>query len=188
MPVIDNSWALFLDRDGVINRRLPGEYVKKWEEFEWLPGGLEAIVGLAQKFGRVFVVTNQQGIGKGLMTEEMLARIHASLLEEVAAAGGRIDAVYHCPDLSSHKPNCRKPAPAMALQAKREFPEVDFRRSVMVGDSVSDMQFGQALGMFTVLVSTKTDEAGALQLAQGQGLKIGARFGSLYEFCANLLL
>ena len=188
MPVIDNSWALFLDRDGVINRRLPGEYVKKWEEFEWLPGGLEAIVGLAQKFGRVFVVTNQQGIGKGLMTEEMLARIHASMLEEVADAGGRIDAVYHCPDLSTHKPNCRKPAPAMALQAKREFPEVDFRRSVMVGDSVSDMQFGQALGMFTVLVSTKTDEAGALQLAQGQGLKIGARFGSLYEFCANLLL
>ncbi|MCB0551629.1 MAG: HAD family hydrolase [Phaeodactylibacter sp.] len=188
LPTIDRSWSLFLDRDGVINRRLPGDYVRDWEAFEWLPGALEAIAGLTQRAGRSFVVTNQQGIGKGLMTEQSLALIHALMQQEITVAGGRIDAVYHCPDLSSAFPNCRKPGPAMAMQAKRAFPDVDFRRSVMVGDSLSDMQFGQALGMYTVLVTGKTEEQEAFRDAVERGLKIDARCGSLYEFYTDLPL
>ncbi|MCO6488061.1 MAG: HAD family hydrolase [Phaeodactylibacter sp.] len=187
MFTLDKSWSLFLDRDGVINRRLPGAYVRVWEEFEWLPGALEALAGLTRRAGRAFVVTNQQGVGKGLMTEEALAGIHARMRREVEEAGGRIDAVYHCPALASEAPNCRKPGPAMARWAQADFPEVDFRRSVMVGDSLSDMQFGQGLGMATVLVATKTDEMEDIQAAIGRGLKIGARVGSLLEFYADIL-
>lgn len=186
LPPLDTSWSLFLDRDGVINRRLPGAYVREWPEFQWLPGALEAIAGLTQRAGRSFVVTNQQGIGKGLMSEENLARIHTRMLAAVEAAGGRIDAIYHCPGLAAAEPNCRKPNPAMALQAREEFPEVDFRRSVMIGDSLSDMQFGQALGMYNVLVATKAEEREAIRKAQGQGLRIDARAASLYEFYVNL--
>ncbi len=186
LPAINRSWSLFLDRDGVINRRLPGAYVREWPEFQWLPGALEAIAGLSQKVGRAFVVTNQQGIGKGLMSEESLARIHARLLKAVEAAGGRIDAIYHCPDLASTGPNCRKPSPAMGRRAREEFPEVDFRRSVMIGDSLSDMQFGQALGMYNVLITTKTEEEEIIKKATGRGLRIDARATSLYEFYINL--
>lgn len=188
MLALDKSWTLFLDRDGVINRRLPGGYVCKWEEFHWLPGVLEAIAGLTQNAGRAFVVTNQQGIGKGLMTEKNLEQIHARMRKEITAAGGRIDAVYYCPDLSSAVPNCRKPQPAMALRARDEFPEVDFQRSVMVGDSLSDMQFGQALGMFNVLIATKAEEMEFIRKAQDRGLKIDAQFYSLYNFYASVLL
>ena len=76
MLSFNRSWTLFLDRDGVINRRLPGAYVQSWEAFHWLPGALEAIAGLTQNVGRAFVVTNQQGIGKGLMTVASLELIH----------------------------------------------------------------------------------------------------------------
>ena len=188
MLSLNRSWTLFLDRDGVINRRLPGAYVQSWEAFHWLPGALEAIAGLTQNVGRAFVVTNQQGIGKGLMTVASLELIHGAMLREIAAAGGRIDAVYYCPDLSSAEPNCRKPRPAMALQARNEFPDVDFQRSVMVGDSLSDMQFGQALGMFNVLIATKTEDMEPLQKAKKQGLKIDAQYDSLYNFYVSVLL
>ena len=144
---IDKSWTLFLDRDGVINRRLPGDYVKSWEEFEFLPGVKESLAKLSGIFGRIIIVTNQQGIGKGLMTEEGLKEIHQKMITEVEAAGGRIDAVYHCPGLAKDNPPCRKPNPGMGLQAQQDFPEIVFNKSVMVGDSPSDMEFGTSLGM-----------------------------------------
>ena len=102
---------------------------------------------LAKRYQRIFIVSNQQGVGKGLMTEEDLADIHRRMLADIEAAGGRIDKVYVCTELeSAHSPN-RKPEPGMALQAQRDFPEVDFHRSVMVGDSVSDEQFARNLRM-----------------------------------------
>ena len=183
---LDKTWALFLDRDGVINRRLPGAYVRNWEEFQWLPGTLKAIAGLTQRTGRAFVVTNQQGVGKGLMAEEDLARIHARMLRQIKDAGGRIDAVYYCPDLASSVPNCRKPGPAMALQARKEFPEVEFQRSVMVGDSLSDMQFGQVLGMYNVLIATKEEELTAIRKEEKKDLRINARHPSLHDFYLSL--
>ncbi|MBR3408889.1 MAG: HAD-IIIA family hydrolase [Paludibacteraceae bacterium] len=134
---------LFLDRDGILNRHLPGDYVRNWSMWEWLPDVLDVMPVLAKRYKRIFIVTNQQGVGKGLMTEADLEDVHRHMLADIEAAGGRIDKVYTCTDLeSSHSPN-RKPEPGMALQAQRDFPEVAFHRSVMVGDSQSDALFAR---------------------------------------------
>ena len=138
---------LFLDRDGILNKHLPGDYVRNWNMWEWLPGVLDAMPLLAKRYQRIFIVTNQQGVGKGLMTQADLDDVHRHMLSDIEKAGGRIDKVYVCTDLeSSHSPN-RKPEIGMALQAQRDFPEVDFHRSVMVGDSKSDELFAQRSGM-----------------------------------------
>lgn len=149
---IDKSWTLFLDRDGVINKRIVGGYVRKWEEFEWMPGALEAIRTFSEIFGRIVIVSNQQGIGKGLMTDEELAAIHKKLISEVERSGGRIDAIYYCPALRETNSFLRKPSIGMALKARKQFPEINFRKSVMAGDSISDMVFGRRLKMFTVFL------------------------------------
>lgn len=174
--------TLFLDRDGVINERLPGDYVAHWSEFQFTPRALEALAFFANHFQNIVVVTNQQGIGKGQMNEAQLAEIHQKMIHEIAAAGGLIDAVYHCPDLSSVPNNCRKPAPAMALKAQADFPAIDFQTSIMVGDSVSDLEFGQNLGMYTVLIEGKSDELDKLEKALVNGLQVRQRFASLWEF------
>lgn len=149
---IDKTWTLFLDRDGVINKRLHGDYVKNISEFEFLPGVLDAIKLFSSVFGKIIVVTNQQGIGKGLYTVEQLQEVHARMLREIEASGGRVDAVYFAPNLAAENSPMRKPGIGMALKAKEQFPEIDFRRSLMVGDSVSDLQFGRNAGMFTAFV------------------------------------
>lgn len=153
MPTFDRSWTLFLDRDGVINEEKVGSYVLDWHEFRFLEGVLEALAFLSRVFGRIIVVTNQRGVGKGLMTQEALNEIHARMRAAVEAAGGRIDAVYACTDVASDSP-CRKPQIGMALWAQRDFPEIDFCRAVMVGNSDSDMLFGHALGMYTVWIAS----------------------------------
>lgn len=134
---------LFLDRDGILNKHLLGDYVRNWSMWEWLPGILEAMPVLAKRFKRIFIVTNQQGVGKSLMTEADLEDVHRHMLADIEAAGGRIDRVYVCTALESEKSPNRKPEIGMALQAQRDFPEVDFHRSVMVGDSKSDELFAQ---------------------------------------------
>ncbi len=144
---------MFLDRDGVINTRLIDDYVKSIDEFEFIEGSVEAIAQFTHWFDTIVVVTNQQGIGKDLMSEEDLSDIHAVMLEGIEKEGGRIDAIYHCPMLKHEKSNCRKPNPAMGYQAKADFPEIDFTRSVMIGDSISDMEFGAALGMINVFIT-----------------------------------
>jgi len=148
---IDN-WTLFLDRDGVINKRIQDGYVCSREQFELLPGVTEALAALSSLFHRIVVVTNQQGIGKGLMTEGDLEDIHRYMQDQIHAAGGRIDAVYFCPSVEGATPSCRKPAIDMGMAARRRFPEISFRKSVMVGDAPSDMLFGKRLGMKLVFV------------------------------------
>ena len=134
---------LFLDRDGILNKHLPGDYVRNWNMWEWLPGVLDAMPVFAKHYKRIFIVSNQQGVGKGLMTQANLDDVHRHMLSDIEKAGGRIDKVYVCTDLdSAHSPN-RKPEIGMALQAQHDFPEVDFHRSVMVGDSKSDELFAQ---------------------------------------------
>ena len=155
--------TLFLDRDGVINKRIPGDYIKTVAEFEFLPGVLDAIVQFSQQFKYIIVVTNQAGIGKGQMTLASLHKVHHHMLIEVEKAGGRIDAIYFCPELHDHNPICRKPNTGMAWLAKTNFPDIEFHSSIMVGDSHSDMLFGQRLGMATVLVEGKEEEQEILQ-------------------------
>lgn len=154
---VDQSWTLFLDRDGVINTRKMGGYIEHVEEFEFLPGVLDALVQFNKQFGRIVVVTNQQGIGKGIMTEEQLHSVHAHMLQEVQKVGGRIDRCYFAPELSSPTNVMRKPNSGMGMTAQRDFPEIDFSKSIMVGDSDSDIEFGIKLGMKTVRIGGAED-------------------------------
>lgn len=149
---IDKSWTLFLDRDGVINVRLIDDYVKKLEEFEFLPGVLDAFKIFAEKFGRIIIVTNQQGVGKGLMTLKDVEIVHDFMVKEIEKQQGRVDKIYVCPQLKSDPDNFRKPSPRMAYMAQHDFPEIDFDKSVMIGDSNSDIEFGKNAGMYTILI------------------------------------
>ena len=146
--------ALFLDRDGVINVLRRNDYVKCPDEMVLLPGVAEAMMQLRSTFERIFIVTNQQGIGKGLMTEADLEAVHAKM---TAAMPGCIDRIYYCPELESAHSFRRKPNIGMALQARREYPEVRLKDSIMVGDSMTDMLFGRRAGMTTVLVGDNSD-------------------------------
>lgn len=148
----DHSWTLFLDRDGVINQRIMGDYVKQKDEFVLLPGVARAIAKSNRVFGRVVVVTNQQGIGKGLMTERNLFDVHTYCSELLKAEGAVVDKYYFAPNLASDDSPLRKPGSGMALLAQADFPEIDFQKSVMVGDSDSDIEFGRKLGMKTVYI------------------------------------
>lgn len=150
----DKSWTLFLDRDGVINQRNGDEYVLNAEQFLWIQGVQQSIAFLSGVFGRVFVVTNQQGIGRGMMSDNDLSLIHHKLLDGVEKEGGKIDRIYHCPAIMEAGSFFRKPLPGMALQARKDFPDVDFKKSIMVGDTISDMRFGKNLKMITVLIET----------------------------------
>ncbi len=144
---------LFLDRDGVLNKHLLGDYVRNWSMWEWLPGVLEKMPELAKRYKRIFLISNQQGVGKGVMTEADLEDINRHMLADIQAAGGRIDRIYTCTELeAAHSPN-RKPEIGMALQAQRDFPEVDFHRSVMVGDNVTDIFFARNARMRAVYIS-----------------------------------
>jgi len=155
ISAIDRSWTLFLDRDGVINRRIVDGYVKSWDEFEFLPGVPGAMSTFARQFTRIIVVSNQQGVGKGLMTASDVESLHRSMTEAVVASGGRIDGIYYCPALASDRSFRRKPGIGMGLEAKKHFPEIRFIKSIMIGDSRSDMIFGKRLGMKTVLVASE---------------------------------
>jgi histidinol-phosphate phosphatase family protein len=151
---IDSSWTLFLDRDGVLNRKRDNDYVKTWEEFEILPGVLQALAMASSMFSKVVVVTNQQGVGKGLYTSSQLEAIHNRFQQMVKEAGGRIDRFYYCPALDKDQDPCRKPNTGMALQAKKDFPSIVFEKSFMVGDSASDMEMGARLQMKNVYISS----------------------------------
>jgi D-glycero-D-manno-heptose 1,7-bisphosphate phosphatase len=148
---IDEHWTLFLDRDGVINIEKENDYIRHWDEFYFIAGVLDAFPVFAKKFGRIVIVTNQKGVGKGLMTEEHLLEINKGTQDMVNGAGGRIDKIYYCISVDDSDPY-RKPNPGMAHLAKADFPEIDFNRSLMVGNTMSDMEFGKACGMYTVFI------------------------------------
>ncbi|XZF13998.1 D-glycero-alpha-D-manno-heptose-1,7-bisphosphate 7-phosphatase [Chitinophagaceae bacterium MMS25-I14] len=150
----DKSWTLFLDRDGVLNVENPGTYVTSWEEFVFCDGVLDALRSLNEIFGRIVIVTNQRGVGRGIMPLEALIDINHNMVTAINAAGGRIDKIYACTAISDDDHN-RKPNTGMAIQAKEDFDEIDFRRSVMVGNSMSDMEFGKRMSMYTVFLTTK---------------------------------
>jgi histidinol-phosphate phosphatase family protein len=151
----DKNWSLFLDRDGVINKRIINDYVRSPNEFIFLPGVLDAMRIISKIFKFVFVVTNQQGIGKGIMSEKDLKKVHDFMQDTIGKNGGRIDRIYFSPHLERENHQSRKPNPGMALQAQKDYPEVDFSKSIMVGDMEKDMEFGRKLGMLTVFIGDK---------------------------------
>jgi len=174
---IDKQWTIFLDRDGVINEKLDNDYVKRLEEFQFLPGAKAAIVQLNKLFGLTVVVTNQQGIGKGIMTTDDLRLVHNYMQTEIIKEGGMIDEIYFAPELATSNSINRKPNTGMAEQARKDFPQIDFKKSVMVGDSLSDLQMGKRVGMITVYITQSKEK---LREADFQ-------FSSLVEFAEALI-
>jgi D,D-heptose 1,7-bisphosphate phosphatase len=152
------DWTLFLDRDGVINVRNFHGYITRVEDFKFIDGSLKAVVEFSKLFARVVVVTNQQCIGKGIITSEKLDEIHSYMTSEVKKNGGNIDAIYYAPNLASENSELRKPKAGMADLAKKDFPEIDFTKSIMVGDSISDLEFGKAKDMKTIFISIEKSD------------------------------
>ena len=142
--------AVFLDRDGVLNRD-SDDFIKTPDELILLPGAAEAVARLNRAGFITPVITNQSGIGRGLFGADVLESIHAKLRREIAGAGGKIAGVYTCPHRPDEGCDCRKPKPAMILQAARDL-NLDLARSWYVGDKPEDVVCGQAAGVRSILV------------------------------------
>ena len=138
--------AVFLDRDGVINRLYLGNYVTKWEHFEFLEGAKDAIKDLAQTDFKIIIITNQSPINRGLMTEYELKVIHEHMVDAIREAGGRIDSIYFCPHAPHEECTCRKPEPGMFDQAIG-FHDIDVKASWFIGDFESDEEAAARVGL-----------------------------------------
>ena len=154
---INKTWTLFLDRDGVINHEKYQDYVYNYDEFIFYDGVPDALKTLSDLFGLVILTTNQRGVGRGLMTEADLLQIHNQMISDIETAGGRIDHIYYCVANDANDP-CRKPNPGMIFQAKKDYPAIDLQKSLIVGNNMSDMQFGRNAGIHTVFVQTTNPE------------------------------
>lgn len=151
--------TLLLDRDGTINVHLLGDYVKTWDEFEFIPGVLEAMPRLAQHFKHIFIVTNQRGIGKGKFSEEDLACIHSNMVKEIERFGGRIDGIYYCTALSDNDTR-RKPGTGMFDEIVTDYPDVKAEHTLMVGDGDVDERFARNCRIDFVKVDSLKKEKG----------------------------
>ena len=152
---IDSDWTLFLDRDGVINQRNFNGYITTVENFHFTPHFLDTIPLLTKFFGKIIVVTNQQGVGKGEMSLDRLHEIHSYMQQSIQKHGGEINHVLSATNIKNTINDRRKPLPNMALEAQKLFPTIDFNKSVMIGDTNSDIQFGKNLGMKTILLKSE---------------------------------
>jgi D-glycero-alpha-D-manno-heptose 1-phosphate guanylyltransferase len=179
LKAIDNSWTLFLDRDGVINIDKDGSYIFTPDEFIFMDGAPDLFSKLTTAFKHIIVVTNQRGVGRGLMTEDSLQSIHHKMKDSIHKSGGKIDAIYYCTATDRLNPE-RKPNPGMAFRAKADFPGIDLSKSIIVGNNISDMRFGRNAGMRTVFVTTTTKN---LQLPHPD---IDLLFDSLADFAKAL--
>ena len=144
LPKTDQSWTLFIDRDGVVNDEKHMDYINTWDEFKFYNGAKEAFTIFNNKFGIIIMVTNQRGVARGLTKPEDLDFIHSEMHREIVLANGRIDRIYVCTEMESEN---RKPNPGMGLQAVKDFPNIDLSKSMMVGNTLSDMKFGRNLGV-----------------------------------------
>ena len=147
--------TLFLDRDGVINMKLDGRYVRNFEEFKFIPGAELAIANLSKIFKRILVVTNQQGIAKEIMSTDDLNFLHKNMLQQLKITGGVIKKIYYCPHLAAKNCKCRKPDTGMIEQAIIDFPDLENENSYLVGDSDSDITAGNKMGLITVKVDNE---------------------------------
>lgn len=157
------TWTVFLDRDGVINRRKG--YTKSWDEFEFIDGAKEAIAEIS-KVARIIILTNQRGIAKGVMTEQDLDEIHKRMLLEIERAGGRIDAIYYCPHDEGCP--CRKPNTGLIEKSVKDF-GIDLKRSLVVGDTDADIKMARKIGIV------------CLKVGNDKTLKADYEFSSLKE-------
>ena len=146
--------AILLDRDGTLNKRMPpAKYVTSWDDWEWLPGSLEALADLRRAGFSVYLITNQPGIGKGVISEADLESIHDHMKRDVIAEGGRIDGVYYCPHDWDEGCSCRKPEPGLLFQAQREN-ALDLTRTYFIGDDERDGMAAEAAGCPYVILAS----------------------------------
>jgi histidinol-phosphate phosphatase family protein len=148
--------VIFLDRDGVINEKAPkAEYVKSWDEFTFLSGSVEAMTLLTRHNYKIFIITNQAGIQRRIMTEQNLRDIHMNLELELEKHNVEIEGIYYCPHGWDEGCECRKPKPGMLFQAAREH-DLDLSKSTFIGDDERDLQAGNAAGCRTLLVDAES--------------------------------
>lgn len=138
--------TLLLDRDGTINIHIIGDYVRKWEDFEFIPIALDTMEYFARHFKYIFIVTNQRGIGKGKYTEIDLADIHKKMVAEIENVGGRIDGIYYSTAVDDND-HFRKPNIGMFEKILRDYPDVDSDKCIMLGDSDVDCEFAKNCGI-----------------------------------------
>lgn len=175
---VDKNWTLFLDRDGVINHDIQ-PYTLHKSKFVIYEGVLEALKIFNDVFKYILIATNQRGVARKLMSENDLLDIHEFMLEQVTGSGGRIDKIYYCTAINDDHPN-RKPNPGMALDAMKDHPLISKHHSIMVGNNISDMQFGRNAGLHTVLLTTT-----GVTVELPHPL-VDRQYGSLIEFARDL--
>ena len=179
LSAIDKTWTLFVDRDGVVNHEKKEDYILNWQEFRFYDGVKDALRQAGDIFGKIYLVSNQRGVGRKLMSEEDLADIHRQMQEEIGAAGGRIDHIYYCTATDNKHPD-RKPNPGMAFRAQKDFPGTRLDKAVMIGNKPGDMRFGRNAGMYTVFVATTNPDT------PFPHPDIDLRFDSLADFAKAL--
>jgi D-glycero-D-manno-heptose 1,7-bisphosphate phosphatase len=176
-PIADDSLAttatfpgikyVFLDRDGVTNRKLPeGQFVRCWRDFEFLPGVESAIAALNRSGRHIIVISNQRGIALGLYTRADVETLHMKLQEHMAEHGAHIDAFYYCPH-DRNQCDCRKPKTGLFEQVFRDFPEASAQNSIVIGDSITDIQAARTLGLLAIFIQgdPKTQKPGGEKAA-----------------------
>lgn len=174
LKIAPNS-ILFLDRDGVINYEKEGDYIYNIQEFNFIPGAKEAIKICNKYFDKILVVSNQRGIGKGLMTEADLMAINTFIQNELNTIGAQIHKFYHCPQIEDSS-DCRKPNIGMALQAYRDFDISDSVSKYMVGNALSDMKFAKNINATAIYI---TDTAKPYEIANEN---VDFSFSNLFAF------
>ncbi len=175
---IDKTWTLFLDRDGVINHEKT-DYVYNYDEFVFYEGVLDAFKKFRFLFGHIIVITNQRGVGRELMTEADLQLIHQSMQTDINDAGGKLDAIYYCTSVDNAHPD-RKPNPGMAIRAFKDHAGINPDKTIMVGNNLSDMEFGKNAGIQTILLTTTGTK---VRLPHAL---VDAQFDTLYDFALAL--
>ena len=169
---------VFLDRDGVLNAKMPeGVWVTRWDDFAWLPGAREAIARMKRAGLTLILVTNQRGIALGLYTREQLESLHEQMQRDLAQSNAGIDAIYYCPH-DREGCDCRKPGLGLFKQAFERFPQANPKNSVVIGDSLSDIQAGKRLGTSTIFIQDVADRREDVIAAANQA---GAVAGSLLQ-------
>jgi D-glycero-D-manno-heptose 1,7-bisphosphate phosphatase len=150
--------AILLDRDGVINRERK-DYVKSWEEFEFLPRSLAALQRLATHPWPILVITNQSAIGRKIVSAEDVDEIHRRLSESVCRAGGRINGFFVCPHRPDEQCACRKPQPGLLIQAAKAF-DLELTQCIFIGDSFTDYQAAAAVNCPAIFVNSGHQDLG----------------------------
>jgi D-glycero-D-manno-heptose 1,7-bisphosphate phosphatase len=175
---------VLMDRDGVINRKAPeSEYIYRWDSFDLLPNAEAAIATLNRSGRRVIVVTNQRGVSLGLYTLDQVAKLHARLQQHLAAIGAHIDAFYVCPH-GKDECDCRKPKTGLLKQAFHDFTTATTQNSLLIGDSLCDMQLAHNFGIPSIMIRTD-DQCQVRSIVEAAALA-SATSSSLWEAISTL--